>query len=607
MSPLWPSSQPGRFDLFGTGKLCLSILLIAIPSFFLGTTISLYTGVDCLSHSPPLNASLNEEVVERRVKELVRKQEEALLAKHTELVNKLVQAGVEEECNKKSGATMLDSHAVGSMVAGMSLTPKSNFTDSIDLGVPLDNIKDGSNHVLILYGSHNSMPTSLRPLCKKQTFAPKLSYIEAVENCDEMKVLLVDYSANARKQCLALVPQYESFYLQTWMRVPEARSVFDHGKIDNSQPLRLVSRGLLSSGYEEFRAPTRFNYNQTFEGLRTYLNSLDQVLAELRDVVINDVKPYGNKTIIVMVCNFGQSELLMNFVCHAKSKNLDTSSVLVFATDHDTEVLAKALGLAVYNDKHNFANIPKEAARHYGDGRFGHMMMAKVLCVQLIAHLGYDLLFQDVDILWYQHPLSDYFAKPGHWSQKYDVIFQDDGGHSVRYSPYSANSGFYFVRNNRLTRHFLNTLLTSSATVLESGSHQQVMISVLSEHVSLYALRVKVVSRDSDDMPGGYQWHMKSGKYMRAFFRGEKKPLIFHMSWTANKDNKIKFFQQMGAWHAEEKCIGERSYEILNSSDNLLTTCCSGTAIFKCHYKDKPSIHPCKDSPNIDVGRASFW
>ena len=237
------------------------------------------------------------------------------------------------------------------------------------------------------------------------------------------------------------------------------------------------------------------------------------------------------------------------------------------------------------------------------------MMVAKIVCVQLISYLGYNFLFQDVDIIWLKHPLTDYFTKPDHWTQKYDAIFQDDGGHSLRYAPYSANSGFYFVRHNDRTRSFLNTLLFSSDIILETDSHQQAMIAVLNEHVSLYGLRLKVISRDAEDLPGGFQWNMKSGKYMKALFKGEVTPIIFHMSWTVNKNNKLKYFQQMGTWHVQESCIAKRRDEILNvsSSRDVVSACCSVEPIFKCHYKDKPSVHPCKDSPSIDQGRPSFW
>lgn len=64
-----------------------------------------------------------------------------------------------------------------------------------------------------------------------------------------------------------------------------------------------------------------------------------------------------------------------------------------------------------------------------------------------MALLGYDILFQDVDIVWYKNPL-DYF----HNQTSQITYFQDDGAHSLRYAPFSANSGFYYVRNNDRTR-----------------------------------------------------------------------------------------------------------------------------------------------------------
>ena len=100
--------------------------------------------------------------------------------------------------------------------------------------------------------------------------------------------------------------------------------------------------------------------------------------------------------------------------------------------------------------KQNFGDIPAEAAKRYGDAKFVAMMMAKVICVQLVSMLGFDFLFQDVDIVWYKNPL-DYFHDTTLPAYNYDVFFQDDGGHSIRYAPYSANSGFYFVRYNKRT------------------------------------------------------------------------------------------------------------------------------------------------------------
>jgi hypothetical protein len=42
--------------------------------------------------------------------------------------------------------------------------------------------------------------------------------------------------------------------------------------------------------------------------------------------------------------------------------------------------------------------MPEKEARRYGDQAFTQMMYAKVVTVQLINRLGYDVLFQDVDL-----------------------------------------------------------------------------------------------------------------------------------------------------------------------------------------------------------------
>jgi hypothetical protein len=254
--------------------------------------------------------------------------------------------------------------------------------------------------------------------------------------------------------------------------------------------------------------------------------------------------------------------------------------------------------------------MPSEAAGHYGDRKFTAMMMAKALCVQMVSYLGYNILFQDVDIIWYKNPIKMFeeYSSPLY---KFDMLFQDDGGHSVRYTPYSANTGFYYVRHNARTEHFFSSLLLAGDLIFKADSHQQALIALMSEHVSLYGLRVKVFPRQEEDFPGGYQFHMKSGKYMKALFAGEVHPYIFHMSWTENKNNKLLFFQQIGEWYVNEECVHKKVDEIVgvdhSDSEGFVKTCCVEEPIFKCHYRDKASKFPCKDSPPIDKGKKSFW
>lgn len=254
----------------------------------------------------------------------------------------------------------------------------------------------------------------------------------------------------------------------------------------------------------------------------------------------------------------------------------------------------------------NFGKLPQGEAKAYGDRTFTAMMFAKVVCVQIINFLGYDLLFQDVDVVWYKNPL-EYFHDKKNPHYNFDMYFQDDGARSARYAPYSANSGFYYVRNNDLTKYFFTSLLYSGDQILQCTSHQQVLIQVMTEHASQFGLRVKVLERDMEEFPGGWHYHRSNKTFMKQLIKGEVNPHIFHMSWTKNKDNKIKFFQQMAEWYTEDKCIQKKRSDIVDEDSSLVESCCLTEPDVVCHYRDKPSKIPCKDSDPIDKGRPSFW
>lgn len=244
------------------------------------------------------------------------------------------------------------------------------------------------------------------------------------------------------------------------------------------------------------------------------------------------------------------------------------------------------------------------------------MMYAKVVSVQLINSLGYHVLFQDVDMIWFQHPLdSGVFTNPSSPLSKFDMLFQDDGAHSLRYAPYAANSGFYYVRHNARTRYFFTQFLYNGALILKTSSHQAALIALMAEHSSLYGLSVKVL--DGNEFPGGFHFHRRRDMMKSiAQKNANPNPYIFHMSWTKNKDDKIRYMQQMAWWHTREQCVDHKVEEIKmdknvpdynDSNPTLVNACCTVEPLITCHYKDKPSAVPCPDAPNIDRGRPSFW
>jgi hypothetical protein len=201
------------------------------------------------------------------------------------------------------------------------------------------------------------------------------------------------------------------------------------------------------------------------------------------------------------------------------------------------------------------------------------------------------------------------------------MYFQDDGNRQLRFAPYSANSGFYFVRSNDKTRHLFRHFLYSGDLINAWYSHQAVLTTLLAEHSSLTGLTVKIYSKETEEFPGGLHFHRKK-EVMKAIMSGNSKAYIFHMSWTNNKVDKLRFFQQLGEWYVKEQCIGKEAHVIAGTeigaggggitNDTLSPMCCSVQPIFKCHYKDKPSKIPCPDSPYTikkpgESADLSFW
>jgi hypothetical protein len=195
----------------------------------------------------------------------------------------------------------------------------------------------------------------------------------------------------------------------------------------------------------------------------------------------------------------------------------------------------------------------------------------------------------------------------------FDILFQDDGARTTRYAPYSANTGFYYVRNNDKTKFLFRSLLFLGDMVLSMNSHQQALGALLDEHSSLTGLRVKTLS--AYDFPGGYHYHRKKEiPVMKDIVKGNHVPYLFHMSWTTNRENKLVFLKQMGLWYTKKECEsggGVKVAEEANDTGGFDLACCSAEPLITCYYRDKPSVEECKHVkvPSIDRGQKgkSFW
>lgn len=497
---------------------------------------------------------------------------------------------------------------------GAAMTSKKDFMKVYDYGTPFENPSAGEQDVLILYNSLDALPSDKAvadaAMNDNGNGLPRVEPLDATANCDAMNVI-TSKAFGRMRQCVAIVSNFESYHVQRWMRVPENENEGGStGALDRKLPLRHVSTGHAKDGFNWSEIPNAERMDRHWGMMRTFLNNLDAALAELKPIAERSAV---DNTIIVMTCNKGNSPLLINFVCSMKKRNIDVKNILVFAADRETKILSEGLGLNVYWNEKIFETLPPRASYYYGDKTYEVMVYAKAVCAQMINMLGYDLLFQDADIVWYKNPL-ELFRDTTNSLKNFDIIFQDDGAHVARFTPYCANSGFYYVRHNRRTRSLLTSMLNSADRILGMRSHQRALISLLNEHATFFGLRVKILDRDGGLFPNGFHYNQRKD-FMHDLMKGKTDSYIFHMNWTRKVPEKYSFFRQMGEWYVKEKCIADatngvkESGEADNDADNafLIGLCCSSEPLVSCHYRDKPSKTPCKDSPPLVKGGVSFW
>jgi hypothetical protein len=235
-------------------------------------------------------------------------------------------------------------HSMDKLFAGASRVNRDEFMQQFDLGVPPDATTPGNQEALILYHSPKSLPDASMEATVAGGPLPQLSVQDATLHCDTLKIILTEPSRP--KQCMAIVGQWESYNIHKYMRLPPDNI---RTGIDSTLPLRNVARTHSANKGKSQVIPKTFNVEAYDQGvLAPYLTALKGTLARLKPVAVKVAK---DNTIVVLVCNLGQSELLVNFICNARSKKFDLSQILVFATDVETQKIAEALGVATFYDE----------------------------------------------------------------------------------------------------------------------------------------------------------------------------------------------------------------------------------------------------------------
>lgn len=373
-------------------------------------------------------------------------------------------------------------------------------------------------------------------------------------------------------------------------------------------PLVPIGRGVGVENQDNFRMPDAEKVKEHWSTLGIYFNAIDDLTSKLEPILH---KIHRDKTVIVMVTNAGHKSLLINFVCSCQARGFDISNLIVFATDKESFHLAEALGVAAFYDDRIFGSIPSTASKQFGDADFKAIVFAKLVAPQLVNMLGFDMLFQDVDVVWNRDPIQ-LFTDPEGPYKDFDMLFMDDGIRHVLYAPYQANSGFYFAKSTEKTKFFFRQLLYYADNIHKWTSEQGVFGALLPEQASFLGLRIKTLL--DLDFPGGFHYH-RSKDFIRDIVEGKAHPMIFHMHWTKSLVQKLDFMKQMGLWYVKDKCLPG---DLLDEEGQGVTErqsmkqdmgCCSNEALIQCIFYDKGSVTQCKDDISMKKFESTqhFW
>lgn len=188
--------------------------------------------------------------------------------------------------------------------------------------------------------------------------------------------------------------------------------------------------------------------------------------------------------------------------------------------------LIEATGaMAMYHE--GFASVSRRASTDYLDRVFVDMMWYKAFCIYLVLRQKINVLFQDVDLVWFREPFQyfqEYLAQ--HPETETEGFFSDDGQRSKRYTPFFANSGFYYLLATPRSEYFAWSIMIAMDAIQVLGSHQNVFTTRLMEGLALSARHIKLLSLS--EFPTGIMYHHHQG-YMRQLKQGKVHPYNFHM------------------------------------------------------------------------------
>ena len=308
------------------------------------------------------------------------------------------------------------------------------------------------------------------------------------------------------------------------------------------------------------RVPKERGFQRVLDKLGSFVKSFGAI----RKMLNTKLSARGIKQgddVVVLVVNEGEIDLFVNFACSCKLHGIDMRNVLVFAGSKEVMSLVDASdAISLYHP--SFAEVSKKASVDYLDRVFVDMMWYKAFSTYLVLQAGINILFQDVDLVWFRDPFPYFKAFQANQTRDtaagipvrgrpVEAFFSDDGQRSKRYSPFFFNSGFYYLKATPRSVYFTWSIMTAFDAVQVTGSHQNVFTLRLVEGLGLGAQYTQMLPLY--EFPNGILYHHNK-KYMKQLYSQQVDPYHFHMCWTQGKPQKLEYMRTAHMWYLTESC-----------------------------------------------------
>jgi len=244
-------------------------------------------------------------------------------------------------------------------------------------------------------------------------------------------------------------------------------------------------------------------------------------------------------SIVLMVVNHGYFYQFANWACSTIKHNIPAKDfTLLTSFDKETIDLAKKHGFMGYHL--DWFNVEDEAAEVFTGGSHFYIMALEHLMRTYLVNLGYNVLFQDGDIIWRKNPMP--WLEEG--GEELDIQVSYDGRVD---STGPANVGFIYAKSNCRTKIYLRTLTDNVEFFIWTGD-SQAYINTLLHHRRFRALKWKLANPKL--FINGHTW--KVGTQPDNFT--DLDPYMIHCSWTTSHIDKIEKWKEVDGWYFSPEC-----------------------------------------------------